>query len=116
MINEKLVKHLAKKNNNAYSEPASKFEVSIYETLDFSLPEGTITTKSDWLVEITELENYFQKSEYPKWPIKINQCCTILDINKFTTSHISVLKANNGNSTFLPFLERLRELKFYFQK
>lgn len=90
-------------------------EVSKNDTLDFSLPTETIITKSDWLDEITELENYFQNNEYSKCTIKLNQCCNINDLNKFISSHISVLKANNGNSTFLPFLERLRELKYILE-
>lgn len=81
------------------------------DTLDFSLAAEAIIAKSDWFNEITELENYFQNNEYSKCTIKLNQCCTILDLDKFITSHISVLKTNNGNITFLPFLERLRELK-----
>lgn len=109
MINEKLVKHLTKKNNIACTKP--EFELSKIDILDFSFTSIPREAKSDWLMEILELETFFQNIENPSSNIKLNQCTLIVDFNKFITSHIAILKANNGNITFLPFLERLRELK-----
>jgi hypothetical protein len=63
------------------------------------------------LAEIPELELYFQNIENPSTKIKLNQCSTIIDLNKFVSSHVAILKANNGNITLVHFLEMLRELK-----
>jgi hypothetical protein len=86
-------------------------EVAQIDVLDYSFTSKPRLPKSDWLVEISELETYFQNIENPPSKIKLNQCSTIIDLNKFVSSHIAILKANNGNITFLTFLERLRELK-----
>lgn len=59
--------------------------------------------------EVEELEKYFKKKKLPE-TIKLNNCTTI-KCSQFVDSHLSVLKANNGKQTFLPFLNRLIELK-----
>ncbi len=86
-------------------------EVTKIDVLDFSFTSKPRLPKLDWLAEISELETYFQNIENPPSKIKLNQCSTIIDLNKFVSSHVAILKANNGNITLLPFLERLRELK-----
>jgi hypothetical protein len=58
-----------------------------------------------------ELENYFSNIEIPTQPVKLNTCSTIKDCSLFIKSQFSTVKANNGNSTFLPYLSRLQELK-----
>lgn len=64
-----------------------------------------------WNNDITELENYFSNIEIPTQPVKLNSCSTIKDCSLFIESQFSTVKANNGNSTFLPYLNRLQELK-----
>ena len=58
---------------------------------------------------LTDLENYFKTATLPK-QVKLSQCETIIDVTKFVKSHISVLKANRGNSAYLPFWDRLNKL------
>jgi hypothetical protein len=70
---------------------------------------------SDWSQQIKELESYFNSIEYPQEPIKINSYSTILDCTQYVEAHFSIVKANNGKQTFLPYLNRLQELKKYFQ-
>ena len=65
----------------------------------------------NWNIEIAELETYFAKIEPPTQPIKLNQCSTITDYSLFIESHFAIVKANNGKETFLPYLNRLQELK-----
>ncbi len=60
---------------------------------------------------ITALESYFDNIQLPKEPIKLNNGSLITDCTKFIDSHLSTIKANRGNKTFLPFLNRLEELK-----
>lgn len=66
---------------------------------------------ADWSIDIEELETYFVNIELPTQPIKLNDCSTIKDCSLFIESHFATLKGNNGNKTFLPYLNRLQELK-----
>jgi hypothetical protein len=68
-------------------------------------------TPHSWEQDITELENHFSRITPPKHAIKLNQCGTINDCSKFIENHIDTVKANNGNQTYLPYLQRLQQLK-----
>lgn len=61
--------------------------------------------------DITELENYFAGITIPTQPVKLNRCSTITNCSLFIESHFATVKANNGKRTFLPYLNRLQELK-----
>ncbi len=65
----------------------------------------------NWSNDIAELENYFASIELPTQPVKLNRCSTITDCSLFIESHFATVKANNGKRTFLPYLNRLQELK-----
>lgn len=64
-----------------------------------------------WEKDIIELENYFTGITLPAQPVKLNKYSTIKDCLKFIESHFDIVKANNGTQTFLPYLNRLQELK-----
>jgi hypothetical protein len=64
-----------------------------------------------WEQDITELENYYTGIALPTQPVKLNGFCTITNCSSFIESHFATVKANNGNRTFLPHLNRLQELK-----
>ncbi|MBK9108871.1 MAG: hypothetical protein IPM92_11025 [Saprospiraceae bacterium] len=64
-----------------------------------------------WNQEIIELENYFERIALPTQTIILNKFLPITNCSKFIQSNISIVKANNGNQTFLPYLKRLQELK-----
>jgi hypothetical protein len=64
-----------------------------------------------WDKAIIELEDLFLNTELPNYPISIKQAETITDISIFIKSHLSIAKANNGKLTFIPYLNRLQELK-----
>ena len=61
--------------------------------------------------QIQELENYFARIELSTQPIKLNPYSTIAECSLFIESHFATVKANNGKRTFLPYLNRLQELK-----
>jgi hypothetical protein len=65
----------------------------------------------NWSNDIAELENYFASIELTTHPIKLNVCSTITNYSLFIESNFSTVKANNGKQTFLPYLNRLQELK-----
>ena len=75
----------------------------------FNKPEQ-LKPKS-WEQDITELENYFTNITLPTQPVKLNQCSTIINCSLFIESHFAAVKANNGNKIFIPYLDRLKELK-----
>ena len=69
-----------------------------------------------WNKQILELESYYLSSEIPRHSIKLDQSCTIKDVSLFVSSHLTYLKANNGKDTFLPYLNRLHELKSILER
>ena len=75
----------------------------------FSKPEPP--KPESWEQDITELENYFAGIAIPTQPLKLNKCSTIINCSLFIESHFETVKANSGNRTFLPYLNRLQELK-----
>jgi hypothetical protein len=78
------------------------------QVFDLDIP---VPTRPTWEQDITELEYYFTTTPLPKVGIKLNQCTVIQDINRFVTTHLLTVRANNGNPTFAPYLNRLKELK-----
>jgi len=79
-------------------------EVKPFEQSELPKPES-------WSNDIAELENYFASIELPTQPVKLNRCSTITDCSLFIESHFATVKGNNGKRTFLPYLNRLQELK-----
>lgn len=65
----------------------------------------------NWEQYINELENYFESITIPTQPITLNPHSTITDCSKFIEGHFATVKANNGKPNFLPYLNRLKELK-----
>lgn len=88
-----------KKTYFLHVEPLPKVEVSKKEQ-----PEN-------WSKDISALEAYFNEIEALKQPIKLNSFSEITDASKFIESHLSIIKSNNGKRAFLPYLNRLQELK-----
>jgi hypothetical protein len=70
----------------------------------------------DWTNEIASLEEFFNNATIPTTPIKPNAWSSITDCQKYIDSHLSVVKANNGNLTFKPYVDRLIELKAILEK
>jgi hypothetical protein len=64
-----------------------------------------------WDLEISKLEKYFSSITIPDKPIRLNSFSIITDVSKYIESHFEIAKANNGKQRFLPYLNRLRELK-----
>ncbi len=65
----------------------------------------------NWLPEIQDLEQLFKVVKLPTEPIRLDQCSQIIDINLFIKSHMAIIKFQNGNMRYKPYLERLNELK-----
>jgi hypothetical protein len=89
----------------------------LVEASSFSIIENTNFNKLDnpkhenWERDIAELENYFGTIAIPTQTIRLNQNTIITDISKFIDTNLAVVKAYNGKPIFLPYLNRLKELK-----
>jgi hypothetical protein len=70
-------------------------------------------TKSELqtLWEIEELETFFNNAIIPTQPLKLNAYSTIVDCSLFIETHLTIVRANKGNNVYLPYLNRLQELK-----
>lgn len=64
----------------------------------------------DWNQELIELEKYFKAVSLPPI-IQLNKAAKITNVPLFIETHFQTLNHYNGNKTFLPFLNRLKELK-----
>lgn len=91
----------------SHAEPLPKVKVFKTERIEQPIKEKP----QNWSNDIAELENYFASIELPTQPVKLNRCSTITDCSLFIESHFATVKGNNGNRTFLPYLNRLQELK-----
>lgn len=91
----------------SHAEPLPKVEVFKTERIEHPIKEQP----QNWSNDIAELESYFASIELPTQPVKLNRCSTITDCSLFIESYFATVKGNNGNRTFLPYLNRLQELK-----
>ncbi len=103
------VTKITPKQNNLFSpaDPLPKNEIFKIKRIEHNKREQS----EQWSKDIKELENFFANTKIPKHPIKLNEWSKITDYSKFIDSHFSIIRANNGNNTFLPYLNRLQELK-----
>lgn len=60
-------------------------------------------------------EDEIQELEAAEWPsrgtAKISGCVVVDNIQAFVHGHLETVKANNGNPTYRPYLDRLKELR-----
>lgn len=99
-----------KKTFFSQSEPLKKVEKLTNVNIQ-NLTKLNIEQPENWVNDIAELENYFASVEIPTQPVKLNKCSTITNCSLFIESHFATVKGNNANRTFLPYLNRLQELK-----
>jgi hypothetical protein len=76
-----------------------------------SATESNPVEREGWDQDIAELENFFASTDLPATPVRLNQYSTVTNIGSFIHSHLETVKVNNGKGTFLPYLNRLQELK-----
>jgi hypothetical protein len=85
----------------------TQYEVESQISFERIAPKPT----EDWSNDISDMEKFFTTIQTPTFPIKLNHYTTITNIPLFLDSSLTIVKANNGNRTYLPYLNRLRELK-----
>jgi hypothetical protein len=95
------------------SEPgATQTRVSSNQVTTLPKVEKIVEVKpGPWSNEITELESFFKSIKLPTDPTRLDQCSQVTDINLFIKSHLSIVKAQNGNERYRPYMERLNEVR-----
>lgn len=83
--------------------------IQIEQTYCFSKPDQQ--KGENWEKDISELEKYFAGVTLPTQPLKLNQCSTILNVPLFIQSQFAAVNNNKGKRIFIPYLNRLQELK-----
>ena len=83
--------------------------IPIEQTYCFSKPEQQ--KHENWEKDISELKSYFAKTKISNQPLKLNQCSTVTNVPLYLQSHFAAVNNNKGKRTFLPYLNRLQELK-----
>ncbi len=71
--------------------------------------------KQDWTEKIKMLEDFFKGLELPK-TIQLSESENIIFPKLFVASHLCLIRANNGNKTFIPYAIRLNRLKEFLTK
>lgn len=59
---------------------------------------------------VAEIERFFSSVTLPTIPMRLNDWTVIHDLSLFVSSHLGIVKANNGNARYSPYLDRLNEL------
>jgi len=95
--------------NLLFSKVAPFPKAEVFKTERIEQPKKE--QPQNWSNDIAVLENYFKNIEQQTKFLKLNDCTTIIDFTKYIESHFATIKKNNGNRTFLPYLNRLQELK-----
>lgn len=95
----------------------TSFEENILPNTPLSIKSRNteILISSDWKQTIEELTDYFEKKELPKGNILLKQGVTIINVTDFVKSHLTTTKTNEGKAAYLPFINRLVELKCYLE-
>lgn len=102
------VTKVTQQQNILFSHVEQLPKVEVFKTERIEQPQN-------WSNDIAELENYFASIKLPTQPVKLNRCSTITNCAQFIESHLNTVKANNGNYSFYPFLNRLHSLKGVIQ-
>ena len=113
MKNEYLIKHLASVDLSFLKVVKDevievKTKIDVVEILTKIKP---IEQPENWNTEIEILEDFFKELTTDNQPIQLNASSRIIDLSIFVKNHLAIVKTNNGNKRFLPYLNRLQKLK-----
>lgn len=72
--------------------------------------------KEDWSKEIEEIDDFFSNTILPTYPIQLNSYSRITNIPGFLAANLESARAQNGNPTYRPYLNRVLELMKYLKE
>ena len=67
-------------------------------------------------VRLEFIENYFENMDFTDDHLQLDQATVIIDIKRFYESHLTLLKANKGNKTVMPYYYRLLKLYYIYKQ
>lgn len=103
----------AKNHGITYSlQPTNKQVIENAERSDVGAQQIR-NNKENW--NITELKDFFENKDITQEQVKLNNCSTIIDLNKFIKSHLTIVKAQNGKQVYYPYYQRLVQLREYLE-
>ncbi len=106
----KPVETAALEENKIISEPTLSTEIP--EVLPVTVTNDSRKRRKNDEQAATPVWNLdFNFSKLPAVPIKLNPWESISDPAAFVNSHLEICRRNNGNKTFLPYYNRLRQLE-----
>jgi hypothetical protein len=62
--------------------------------------------------DLNEIEHFFEIAILPMEPIILDKCSTITDVPLFIKTHLSIVRAQKGNTRYQPYMDRLIQLKY----
>jgi hypothetical protein len=68
-----------------------------------------------WNAEISDLTKFFKEVRLPESAVRLSKVETIIDVPLFIESHMSIVIARNGHERYLPYLDRLLQLKIILE-
>ena len=74
-------------------------------------PEPPEPIPDNWDAEIAEIEEYFNQTEPPSHPVKLNAWTTITNARLFIDGSMATVKHYNGNRHFRPYLDSMKEFR-----
>ncbi|MBK9104074.1 MAG: hypothetical protein IPL92_05780 [Saprospiraceae bacterium] len=78
--------------------------------------ESQSIKREDWTKEIEKLDEFYSSIALPSHPIQLTSYTRITNIKGFITANLEVARAQNGNPTYRPYLNRVIELMKYLQE
>ncbi len=76
-----------------------------------SQPSDPVFKCGAWDEDILYLEKFFKV--IPSEPVRLSKCEMITDPDLFIKSHLEMVKAQNGKTRYVPYLDRLKKLKIF---
>lgn len=94
-------------DDEEYVEPPIEWYVPKKSFADILLEREGLKVSTEW--DLTEIETFFDNKKLPK--TLIFGPGVIEDVKNFVSSHLELVKNNNGNKYFLPYLNRLNAVR-----
>jgi hypothetical protein len=113
LLNHKLSDFISTSVESNDNDDFQNFEIRLQNT---PIDDTIITEFKSWSEEILTLESFFDDCQELPDTLVLYGSQKILKPKIFIQSHLSIVKENEGNPTFLPYLERLKMLKRILQR
>ena len=94
--------------------PDANFEDIVMRPRELHSRQDKKEDREPW--DMRDITEFFTSTPLPSGPVYLKPGETITDVSLFVESYLSCVTAQNGNKRYLPYLEKLRELKILLSK